>query len=177
MHNKVVYHAMKVLNDPAWGFGFPVLRFNFRGSGLSEGAHDGRAEAGDVEAALGWLENAYNRPVILAGFSFGATMAASAACGSSGPVRALALLGLPVNAGGSEYRYPELATCSMPKLFLSGNRDQFASPAQLTQVAAEAAQPRQLTFVSEADHFFSGRLEQMQTELAGWTREIREQLS
>ena len=26
MHNKVVFHAMKALN----GFGFPVLRFNFR---------------------------------------------------------------------------------------------------------------------------------------------------
>ena len=27
MHNKVVFHAMKALNS----FGFPVLRFNFRG--------------------------------------------------------------------------------------------------------------------------------------------------
>src|SRR5579863_4042745 len=59
MHNKVVFHAMKVLNDPEWGFGFPVLRFNFRGTGLSAGAHDGEAEAGDVAAALDWLENAY----------------------------------------------------------------------------------------------------------------------
>ena len=41
LHNKVVYHAMKVLNDAAWGLGCPVLRFNFRGTGLSEGAHDG----------------------------------------------------------------------------------------------------------------------------------------
>jgi len=32
MHNKVVFHAMKALNS----FGFPVLRFNFRGFGLSE---------------------------------------------------------------------------------------------------------------------------------------------
>src|ERR1039458_149173 len=32
MHNKVVYHAMKVLNDPQWGLGWPVLRFNFRGT-------------------------------------------------------------------------------------------------------------------------------------------------
>ncbi|MGZ7064573.1 MAG: alpha/beta hydrolase, partial [Candidatus Angelobacter sp.] len=30
MHNKVVYHAMKTLS----GFGFPVLRFNFRGAGM-----------------------------------------------------------------------------------------------------------------------------------------------
>ena len=31
MHNKVVYHAMKVFS---W-LGLPVLRFNFRGVGLS----------------------------------------------------------------------------------------------------------------------------------------------
>jgi uncharacterized protein len=41
LHNKVVFHAMKALNS----FGFPVLRFNFRGAGLSEGEHDqGSAE-------------------------------------------------------------------------------------------------------------------------------------
>jgi hypothetical protein len=40
MHNKVVYHAMKVFH----GLGWPVLRFNFRGTGLSQGKHDGRAE-------------------------------------------------------------------------------------------------------------------------------------
>ena len=44
LHNKVVYHAMKVLNAPEWGFGWPVMRFNFRGTGLSEGEHDGAAD-------------------------------------------------------------------------------------------------------------------------------------
>src|ERR1035437_9248146 len=48
MHSKVVYHVMKALNEPEWGLGWPVLRFNFRGTGLSQGAHDGEAEAGDV---------------------------------------------------------------------------------------------------------------------------------
>ncbi len=52
MHNKVVYHAMKALNAA----GLPVLRFNFRGVGLSEGKHDhGRGEQDDVRAALNWL--------------------------------------------------------------------------------------------------------------------------
>src|SRR5208282_5314332 len=52
LHNKVVFHAMKALN----GFGFPVLRFNFRGTGLSEGEHAGGiGEEEDVRAALDWL--------------------------------------------------------------------------------------------------------------------------
>src|SRR5512140_384428 len=66
MHNKVVYHAAKALND----FGFPVLRFNFRGAGVSEGEHDdGRGEIDDVRAALAWLRDQYNLPLIFAGFS------------------------------------------------------------------------------------------------------------
>jgi len=67
LHNKVVYHAMKALNDPAFGLGWPVLRFNFRGTGLSQGTHDGRAEAGDVLAALAWLQNEFSLPIVAAG--------------------------------------------------------------------------------------------------------------
>src|ERR1041384_2786077 len=49
LHNKVVFHTMKALNH----FGFPVLRFNFRGAGLSDGEHDhGRGELDDVRTAL-----------------------------------------------------------------------------------------------------------------------------
>src|SRR3954470_16821017 len=68
MHNKVVYHAMKSLN----ALGLPVLRFNFRGAGLSEGEHEsGIGEIGDVEAALQWLRSEFNKPIIFAGLSFG----------------------------------------------------------------------------------------------------------
>ena len=88
LHNKVVYHAMKALNEPEWGLGWPVLRFNFRGTGLSEGKHDGKAETGDVLAALDWLENEFKLPVVVVGFSFGAAMALQACCGhAAGPAR------------------------------------------------------------------------------------------
>ena len=71
LHNKVVFHAMKALNS----FGFPVLRFNFRGTGLSEGEHDhGNGERDDVRTALDWLEREFPMPIIFAGFSFGAAV-------------------------------------------------------------------------------------------------------
>src|SRR3954452_4433843 len=64
MHNKVVYHAAKALNT----FGFPVLRFNFRGAGLSEGEHDqGHGEVDDIRAALAWMKNEFHLPLIFAG--------------------------------------------------------------------------------------------------------------
>src|ERR1700742_1708087 len=92
MHNKVVYHAAKAFSN----FGLPVLRFNFRGTGLSEGAHDdGRGEVDDVRAALDWLTERYKLPILFAGFSFGANVGLHACCGDT-RVQELVGIGLPV---------------------------------------------------------------------------------
>jgi uncharacterized protein len=175
LHNKVVYQAMKALNAPEWGLGWPVLRFNFRGTGLSDGVHDGDAETGDVLAAMDWLDNTFNRPLVVVGFSFGAAMSLKAVCERAGDgrssVRAIALLGLPTNVSGREYRYPFVANCGIPKLFLSGDRDQFASAETLAQVIATAGEPKKSEFIPAADHFFTGRLEAMQRALTGWLKE------
>ena len=174
MHNKVVYQAMKVLNAPQWGFGWPVLRFNFRGTGLSEGKHDGKAEVGDVLAALDWLEREFGLPMVAAGFSFGSAMALWACCGpqkASHDVRALIALGLPTHADGRDYRYSFLRTAEIPKLFVSGDRDAFGPRAQLEEVIAAAADPKRLVLIPGADHFFNGHLEPMQKAMAGWLKE------
>ena len=174
LHNKVVYHAMKVLNAPEWGLGWPVLRFNFRGTGLSEGMHDGEAESEDVLAALAWLGAEYRRPLVVVGFSFGAAMALKAVCDRVSPanrvIKAVAALGLPTHAQGRDYHYDFLSACNIPKLFLSGDRDQFAPPGTLAQVSAAAGEPKQLAFVRDADHFFTGQIDPMQQALAGWLK-------
>lgn len=175
MHNKVVYHAMKALNAPEWGLSLPVLRFNFRGTGLSEGTYDGHAETGDVLAALAWIENEFNLPVILAGFSFGAAMALFACCNTCSlraNLRAVVALGLPTQAEGRQYRYAFLDACSLPKLFLSGDRDEYAPQQDLQQIAAHAAPPKTLVLLPGADHFFAGQIEAMQNALARWLKEL-----
>ena len=92
MHNKVVFHTMKALN----GFGFPVLRFNFRGAGLSQGEHDeGRGEVEDVRTGLQWLRERFHLPIIFAGFSFGTAVGLRAAC-TDPDVAAMIALGTPV---------------------------------------------------------------------------------
>ncbi len=174
LHNKVVYHAMKVLNDPAWGLGLPVLRFNFRGTGRSQGEHDGVAEAGDVLAGMNWLAREIQLPLVVAGFSFGAAMALQACSepgGSTTNVRALVALGLPTHASGRGYQYRFLKDLPIPKLFLSGDQDQFAPVGELTATIATAAEPKRLNLIPGADHFFNDRLEAMQTALAGWLKE------
>lgn len=173
LHNKVVYHAMKVLNAPGWELGCPVLRFNFRGTGLSEGAHDGQAESGDVLAGMDWLTSEFRLPLIVVGFSFGAAMALRACSSDAGQhsVRAAVALGLPTAASGHSYDYHFLNNLALPKLFLSGDHDAFAPAEQLTEVFAPAAEPKRLIFIPDADHFFTGQLEPMQRALAGWLKE------
>ena len=171
LHNKVVYHAMKVLNAPEWGLRWPVMRFNFRGTGLSEGEHDGSDESNDVLAALNWLENEYALPIIAVGFSFGAAMALKACTETGTPVRAVAALGLPTHAAGRTYRYSFLKHLHLPKLFISGDQDQYAPHDELEPLIAAASEPRKLVLVPGADHFFTGHLELMQSSLAGWLKE------
>jgi len=90
------------------------------------------------------------------------------ACCGNPAVRGFAALGLPTHAEGRDYQYHFLTKCKLPKLLLSGDRDQFAPAAQLRMVSDLAASPTQLTFVPQADHFFSGQLEAMQKELGQW---------
>jgi uncharacterized protein len=164
MHNKVVYHAMKTLQ----GFGLPVLRFNFRGAGLSAGTHDnGHGEKDDLRAALDWMQQEYGRPLLFAGFSFGSSVGLRVCCGDP-RVAGMAALGLPVSAGGREYHYTFLAGCTQPKLFISGTQDQYGPRQAIEAVVASAAPPARLVQVEGADHFFAGKLEQMQQALRTW---------
>ena len=172
LHNKVVFHAMKALN----GFGFPVLRFNFRGTGLSEGEHaSGIGEVEDVRAALDWLEHEFTLPVIFAGFSFGAAVGLRAAY-SDDRVDALIALGLPavaiaVGTQDRVYDFEFLRECTKPKLFVSGSRDQFGPPGKLEALVNTFADPKKLVRIEAGDHFFEGRLKEMRVAIEGWTRE------
>lgn len=174
MHHKVVYRAMKVMNDPEWGLGWPVLRFNFRGTGLSEGTHDGKAEMEDVLTALDWLDQEFHLPLVVGGFSFGSAMALWACCGpqkTTRDVRAVFALGLPTHSSGHNYHYRFLHEASLPKLFLSGDQDAFGPATQLKEVISEAAEPKRLVLIPGADHFFTHHLEPMQQSLARWIKE------
>jgi uncharacterized protein len=170
LHNKVVFHTMKALNR----FGFPTLRFNFRGTGLSQGEHArGIGEGDDVRTALDWLETEFHLPVILAGFSFGAAVGLRTACPDR-RVRAVIGVGtpvVPVAAADEEprvYTYDFLRQCTKPKLFVSGARDQFGPKAKLEEMVASAAEPKQLVTIEGADHFFQGRLRELRAAIETW---------
>lgn len=163
---------MKVLNS----FGFPVLRFNFRGTGLSEGEHDyGIGEVEDVRRALDWLDGEYHLPLIFAGFSFGAAIGLRAACPDP---RVTAVIGLgvpvaPVAADAEDprvYTFEFLQECGKPKLFVSGARDQFGPRAKLEALAASVPEPKKLVIIEGADHFFEGRLNELRGAIESWIK-------
>jgi hypothetical protein len=173
LHNKVVFHTMKALNS----FGFPVLRFNFRGAGLSQGEHDrGEGEVEDVRAALDWLDAEFHLPVIFAGFSFGAAAGLRAACPDK-RVKALIGVGTPVGplAADTEeprtYAFDFLRGCAKPKLFVSGARDQFGPQAKLESLVASLPEPKKLVLIEGADHFFEGRLHELRETIEAWVRQ------
>ena len=168
LHNKVVFHAMKALNN----FGYPVLRFNFRGAGLSQGEHDhGIGEVDDVRTALDWVDRECHLPMIFAGFSFGAAVGLRVACADA-RVAAVIGLGLPVDAIDDRvYDFEFLRGCMKPKLFVSGDRDQFGPRAKLQRVVEALPEPKKLVIVEGADHFFEGRLRELREAIETWIKE------
>ena len=169
LHNKVVFHIMKALNS----FGFPVLRFNFRGAGLSQGKHDnGQGEVDDVRAAFDWLDGQFRLPIVFAGFSFGAAVGLRAACPDS-RVKMVISAGTPVSPVESRsYDLGFLQRCVKPKLFVSGEHDQYAPRAELDRLIEAVAEPKTLVIVAGADHFFEGKLKEMREAVEQWVAEV-----
>lgn len=167
MHNKVVFRVAKTLAR----LGLPVLRFNFRGTGMSQGTHDyGRGEADDVRTALTFLAEQFpGQPQLLAGFSFGAWVGLQVGCADA---RVAELVGLGLPANDTDFSF--LRNCPKPKLLLQGDRDQFGARETLQALVADVRGPQSqqttLVFVPDADHFFTGKLTQVDRALEGWLK-------
>jgi alpha/beta superfamily hydrolase len=170
MHNKVVYQTAKTLHR----FGLPVLRFNFRGTGLSDGTHDeGRGEEQDVSSALDFLAAEYpNVPLLFAGFSFGSWVGLRAGCKDS-RVTDLIGLGLPVgDLATREFSY--LSECDKPKLLVSGELDVYGPPEKLKALVEKfpphVKERTGIAIISGADHFFAGHLPELTEAVAEWMK-------
>jgi alpha/beta superfamily hydrolase len=169
LHNKVVYQAAKSLD----GLGIPVLRFNFRGAGLSAGEHDcGLGERGDVQAAIDFLAMEFpSVPLLVGGFSFGSWVGLRVGCADP-RVQELIGLGIPVNS--SDFSY--LENCSKPKLIVQGTHDEHGAVEKAESVVAYTGGDTRISFIQGADHFFTGRLDQLERAITAWLTERHPQL-
>jgi uncharacterized protein len=164
LHNKVVYQAAKTLD----AFGIPVLRFNFRGAGMSAGTHDrGKGEKGDVQAAVDFLAGEFPQvPLFLGGFSFGSWVGLRVGCADA-RVSELLGLGIPVNNSSFDY----LKECEKPKLFVHGRNDEHGAWQKVERAVSGFAGENRLVFVENADHFFVGHLDELDRAVATWLQE------
>ena len=161
MHNKVVFQASKALDS----LGIAVLRFNFRGAGLSEGVHDkGRGELHDVRAAVQFLAGEFpGTPLLVAGFSFGCWVGLRAGC-EDARVEKLIGIGAPVN--NSDFSY--LAKCVKPKLFVHGSNDEHGDVEKVREMVASLPGENELVVVDGVDHFFAGKIEELGKAIRDW---------
>lgn len=143
MHDGVLDAAASVLLSED----VSVLRFNFRGVGQSEGTHaKGEGEADDLAAVVAWtLESCKPESIILAGYSFGATVAWRAAH-KLPELSRLILIAPPV--GMMSFTAP---APSCPVHVVYGDADEYIDPAAL---AAWTGVTRHQ--IDGANHFFMG---------------------
>lgn len=154
LHNKVVFRAARALSRAGYG----VLRFNFRGVGLSEGRFDsGIGETEDYRAALGEAERRGGRPIVAGGFSFGSAVGLRAIERDS---RVIAFIGVGVPFA-SDVVIPPFPR--VPALFVVGGGDTFGPPRRLREWAAGRGR---IVEVPGADHFLEGKLKELESAIA-----------
>lgn len=165
LHNPVVFHADRELSR----LGLSTLRFNFRGTGTSQGTHDeGRGEVEDVAAAVCWLARLGNpSPLLLVGYSFGAW------CGIRHAVRdptvaAVIAIGLPL----SKYSFDVLTDLDRPLTVVQGSADELGSAAEVREALARLRPDARVIAVEGASHLFPGRAADAAAAVAAAAREL-----
>jgi len=161
MHNKVVYRLARGLRRA----GAAVLRFNYRGVNLSEGAYDhGEGELEDARACLAVLQSRYPElPYTLAGFSFGSRIVLRLGCRNSPPPspRRIIAAGFPTIYKDLSY----LDGCTVPRIFVQSTHDQFGPVTEIEPVIAALPEPKRLLLIEARDHFFDGALDRLEEEI------------
>ena len=151
MHTKVVYQGAKALAR----IGCAVLRFNFRGVGMSEGAWDeGRGEMADFRAGLDVMRTRYpDVPLWVAGMSFGAWIALSAGAEDE---RVTTLVGIAPPL--SRYDFEKACASGKPKFFIQGEADELCPLKEMYAFYSRCSDPKELVVIDAADHLFDGKV-------------------
>jgi alpha/beta superfamily hydrolase len=150
MDNNVVVTVAETLRAS----GHSTLRFNFRGVGRSEGTYGGGvAEVEDVRAAIAFMRE-YADTLVLAGYSFGSWVAASALAGDNS-VSHLLLVAPPT----SMFDFSTLMQDDTERArhVIVGDRDQFCDRDALQDVFDRLPEPKSIQVIKNADHFWFGR--------------------
>ena len=163
MMNKVVSTLQRTARDA----GLITLRFNYRGTGASEGVHDmGTGEVDDALAAALWLRARHPElPITLLGFSFGGFVAAS--LGGRLEARGEKLLRLFMVAPAvmrlrAEDDLPQACAVTV----IQPETDEVIDPQLVYDWSNALSRPHELLKVAECGHFFHGKLPELKELVA-----------
>jgi uncharacterized protein len=166
MNNKVVYDLFYVFVRR----GFSVLRFNFRGVGRSQESFDhGQGELRDAAAALDWMQSysPNSSGCWVAGISFGAWIGMQLLMRRP-EIRGFISVALPANM----YDFSFLAPCPASGLMVHGGKDTVVPTDSVSKLVQKLSQQRgikiDLEVIPEADHFFTGCLDQLVAVVGGY---------
>lgn len=157
MQNKVVTTVARACRE----VGIASVRFNFRGVGQSEGAHDnGVGETTDALAIIAWAQSQYpDAKIILVGFSFGAYVAQRTAQTFNPAL--LISIAPPVH----HFEVAQLAIPSCPWVVMQGDADEIVPPQEVYDwIGRMPRQPKLIRF-DHTSHFFHGKLLELQAAL------------
>ncbi len=139
--------------ETAFGEGFSTLRFNFRGVGQSEGSYgEGVGEREDVKAAADYLYSTLrgnHPPMVLVGYSFGVWAGFPIAMQDE-RFEGMVAIAPPLQI----YDFGFLQGCKKKRLFIAGDRDLFCPRSLLKEWYQQLNEPKSLTIIPRADHFF-----------------------
>jgi alpha/beta superfamily hydrolase len=165
MDNNVVHRTARGLHDA----GLAVVRFNFRGTGASEGQHDGNgAEDEDLRAVVDDLAQRYpGLELWAAGFSFGARTVARLAP-KEPRIRRVLLVALPVLAYDCRFALQ----IRQPGAIVMAGEDRFGTLAELRSQMPELLDRFHVEEVPGVDHFFSGSLDELRARVRSWAESV-----
>lgn len=154
MDNKVAY----ILSRATLDCNIPVLRFNFRGVGNSDGTYaHGEGETDDTLAAVREMHRRYpNAKIILLGFSFGGGVAIRTALSPQLANKPALLITIAPSMG--VFATPPAAGPTCPLLCVHSEDDDTVSYAQTINWAQLLPTPPKIHTFADAGHFFHGQL-------------------
>jgi uncharacterized protein len=159
MHTKVVFQAAKAFCR----LGCAVLRFNFRGVGVSDGAFSGGdGELEDYRAGLDFMARRFpGVPLWAAGVSFGSWVAMTAGAQDD---RVTTLVGIAVPA--KLYDFTAVKASHKPKYVIHGEHDQLCPLRAVWEMYGQSSEPKELVVIDGADHLFDGRVSEVADAIA-----------
>jgi len=148
MYNLVVETIARAYQS----LGHTTLRFDFRGTGKSQGVHsDGEKEPRDVAAAISYLSSIGIKHLDLTGYSFGAWICAL--CADSGhDIEQMMLVSPPV----AFIDFKDIKSIPALTTVITGSEDEFAPPDIIKTMMPGWNREARLRIIDGADHFYYG---------------------